>query len=405
MTVRIPLAKPEITDADRESVMSVLRTRQLSMGPTPHEFEEAICEYTGSKYAVAVNSGTSALHLAVRALKLERGAEVILPSFTFSALLNVILQEGMRPRFVDIDPKTFNTTPELIAAAITPRTRLIIAVHTFGFPMDVEALQAVALHGSSRPGPRSTSLRAGPRHTVHLIEDACEALGTEVRGSKAGAIAEAGLFAFYPNKQITTGEGGMLVTSSQPIAAAAERLRNQGRDSALGLNQHVDVGFSYRLSDINCALGISQLSRIEQVVGRRQKVAESYDRALASISEIIRPRLSSEFGRISWFVYPVRLGPEFKAEHRDRICESLLKEGIATGRYFAPLHRQPVMRSHPSPNSSEEWGTHASSHLRNTEAVADRVIALPFFNELTEREIQEVARALEESVRELRRKM
>jgi perosamine synthetase len=333
----------------------------------------------------------------VRALKLERGAEVILPSFTFSALLNVILQEGLRPKFVDIDPGTYNTTPELIAGAITPRTGLIIAVHTFGFPMDVEALRAVAKHGLSRTGR--------PRHAVHVIEDACEALGADVHGRKAGPIAEAGLFAFYPNKQITTGEGGMLVTSNQQVAAAAERLRNQGRDPALGLNQHVDVGFSYRLSDINCALGISQLSRIEQVVGRRQKLAEIYDRALAPIPEIIRPTLNSDVGRISWFVYPVQLGPEYKAEHRDRMCESLLKRGIATGRYFAPLHRQPVLKSQSFARSAKVWNAWSSSHLRNTESVAGRVIALPFFNELTESEIHEVAGALEKSVRELRRKM
>jgi perosamine synthetase len=393
MTVRIPLAKPEITDADRESVMNVLRTPQLSMGPKLRAFEEAICEYTGSKYAVAINSGTSALHLAVRALKLERGAEVILPSFTFSALLNVILQEGLRPKFVDIDPMTYNTTPELIAGAITPRTGLIIAVHTFGFPVDVEALRAVAKHGLSRTGR--------PRHAIHVIEDACEALGADVHGRKAGAIAEAGLFAFYPNKQITTGEGGMLVTSNQQVAAAAVRLRNQGRDPALGLDQHVEAGYSYRISDINCALGISQLSRIEQVVARRQKLAEAYDQALASIAEIIRPPLHSNVGRISWFVYPVQLGPEFNAEHRDWICETLLKKGIAIGRYFAPLHRQPVLRSHPSPKSGEDGATR---RLQNTEAVAGRVIALPFFNELTEREIQEVADALEQSIRELRRK-
>ena len=390
MTVRIPLAKPEITDADREAVMNALRTSQLSMGPKLREFEEAICEYTGSKHAVAVNSGTSALQLAVRALKLERGVEVILPSFTFSALLNVILQEGLRPRFVDIDPGTYNTTPELIAAAITPRTRLIIAVHTFGFPVDVEALRDAASRGGSRTG-----------QMIHVIEDACEALGAEVNGRRAGAIAEAGLFAFYPNKQITTGEGGMLVTSDQRIAASAERLRNQGRDPALGSNQHVDVGFSYRISDINCALGISQLSRIEQVIARRQKLAETYDRALAKVGEIVRPSLTSAVGRISWFVYPVQLGPEYKAEQRDWICDSLLGKGIAAGRYFAPLHRQPVLRSH---GFAKEPGGQAD-RLSKTEAVADRVISLPFFNELTEREIQEVAGVLEESVRKLRRKM
>ncbi len=420
MSLRIPLAKPEITDADREAVMEVLRTAHLSMGPKLGEFEQAICDYTESKYAVAVNSGTSALHIAVRALGLEPGAEVILPSFTFSALLNVIVQEGLQPRFVDIDPATYNTTPELMAAAITERTRLIIAVHTFGFPADVEGMRNVAVSGESRSG------RSGPK--IHLIEDACEALGADVRGSKAGTLDEAGLFAFYPNKQITTGEGGVLVTSDERLAAHTRRLRNQGRDPDLDWHQHAETGFSYRLSDINCALGISQLARIEKIVARRQELAEFYDRELAQVSEIIRPSLASKVGRISWFVYPVRLAAEFGATDRDWICESLGQKGIATGRYFAPLHRQPVLQAHPFDKlragsfakNAKGWGTQASnlkgwggqktssdnsSGLSQTEFVADRVIALPFFNELTEREIQEVCGALAESFRELRRKM
>jgi len=316
MTLRIPLAKPEITDADREAVMEVLRTPHLSMGPKVQEFEQTICDYTGSKYAVVVNSGTSALHIAVRGLGLEPGAEVILPSFTFSALLNVILQEGLKPRFVDIDPETYNTTPDLVAAAITQRTRLVLAVHTFGFSVDVEAMREIA-------NGRDSSRTGRPRHTIHLIEDACEALGAEVRGRKVGTLGEAGLFAFYPNKQITTGEGGVLITSDDQIATRAHQFRNQGRDSALDWLQHAEVGFSYRLSDINCALGISQLARIEKIVDRRQRVAEIYDRELADISEVIRPPLAGGVGRISWFVYPIQLAAEFNAKHRDWICDSV----------------------------------------------------------------------------------
>jgi perosamine synthetase len=396
MSLRIPLAKPEITDADREAVMEVLRTPHLSMGPKVAEFEQAICDYTGSKYAVAVNSGTSALHIAVRALGLEPEDEVILPSFTFSALLNVILQEGLQPRFVDIDPATYNTTPELVASEITERTRLILAVHTFGSPVDVEGIRQHL--GDSRT--------EHPHHTIHLIEDACEALGADVRGSKAGTLGDAGLFAFYPNKQITTGEGGVLVTSDQRLAAHAQRLRNQGRDADLDWHQHAEVGSSYRLSDINCALGISQLARIETIIKRRQKLAEIYDRELASIGEMIRPSLTSGLGRISWFVYPVRLAVEFIAKDRDWICESLRRKGIATGRYFAPLHQQPVLATHRFAKNAKGWGSQGtSSSLRQTEFVADRVIALPFFNELTEAEIQEVCGALAESIRELRRKM
>ncbi len=407
MTLRIPLAKPEITDSDREVVMEILRTPYLSMGPKVPEFEQAICDYTGSKYAVAVNSGTSALHIAVRALGLESGAEVILPSFTFSALLNVILQEGLQPRFVDIDPQTYNTTPELIEAAITSATRLILAVHTFGFPVDTEAIRAITDgRGGSRTGR--------PRHTIHLIEDACEALGAELRGRKAGTFGEAGLFAFYPNKQITTGEGGVLITSDEQPAALARQLRNQGRNPSVDWYQHAEIGFSYRLSDINCALGISQLSRIEKIIERRQLLAETYDRELVHIGEIIRPPLTSGVGRISWFVYPVRLAADFDARDRDWICESMLRKGIGTGRYFAPLHQQPVVQAHPFAKNAKEWGTQpiisntqaeTSCRLSQTEFVADRVIALPFFNEVTEPDIQEVCGALEESIRELRRKM
>ena len=386
MTIRIPLAKPEITDADREAAMQVLRTPHLSMGPKLHQFEQAICDYTGAKYAVAVNSGTSALQLAVRALNLERGAEVVLPSFGFAALLNVALQEELRPRFVDIDPATFNTTPELVAEAITPKTQLILAVHTFGSPLDVKGIRGIVAKASRA---------RRPRHTIHLIEDACEALGAEVHGRKTGTIGEAGLFAFYPNKQITTGEGGMLVTSNKRIAATAERLRNQGRDSSREKNQHVEAGFSYRLSDINCALGISQLARIESIVARRQTLAESYDRALANIREVMRPPLTNPVGRISWFAYPVRLAPEFTAKHRDQACAAMLAKGIGTGKYFAALHRQPVLRDNAN----------RRDRLPNTGVVAERVIALPFFNELTEVEIQYIAGALEEAIRELWRKM
>jgi perosamine synthetase len=186
----------------------------------------------------------------------------------------------------------------------------------------------------------------------------------------------------------------MLVTSDEQLASHARRLRNQGRDPALDWYQHAEVGFSYRLSDINCALGVSQLARIDAVIERRHKLAEIYDRELVRIAELIRPPLTSGVGRISWFVYPVQVPPEFNANDRDKICESLLRRGIATGRYFAPLHRQPVLKPYGN-----------FPPLPQTELVADRVIALPFFNTLTEHEIQEVSGALEESMRELRRKI
>jgi perosamine synthetase len=314
---------------------------------------------------------------------------------------------------VDIDPHAHNCTAEAMLAAITPATRLIIAVHTFGFPVDVKAIL------------ESLRLRGGEK--ISVIEDACEALGADVGGEKAGSLGDVGLFAFYPNKQITTGEGGMLITSNERIARQAARLRNQGRDPELGWNSHAEVGYSYRISDINCALGFSQLARIEAVIARRQELAQIYDRELAGVGEIVRPALASEIGRISWFVYPVQLAAEFSGADRDVICEAMLRKGIATGKYFAPLHRQPVMQKSRA-FTTEDTGVHGGTHteegegsvlpttefvseedsretfLPNTEFVADRVIALPFFNELTEREIQEVCAALAESIHGLRRK-
>jgi perosamine synthetase len=237
--------------------------------------------------------------------------------------------------------------------------------------------------------------RAGhPCHTIYLIEDACEALGAQLGTPQAGTLGEAGLFAFYPNKQITTGEGGMLVTSDERLATQARILRNQGRDAALNWQDHSEIGFSYRLSDINCALGISQLKRIEGVIESRQYLAEAYDRNLAGIHEIVRPRLTSGIGRISWFVYPMRLADHFTRNDRDRICDSLASKGVATGKYFAPLHRQPVLQRLNA----------QVPPLPNTEFAADRMICLPFFNEITTREIGEVCGTLKDAIQSCCRK-
>jgi dTDP-4-amino-4,6-dideoxygalactose transaminase len=204
----------------------------------------------------------------------------------------------------------------------------------------------------------------------------------------------------------------MLLTSNDKLARKAVQLRHQGRDPSLGWNSHADVGFSYHLADINCALGTSQLARIENTIAKRQRIAESYDRELARIPETVRPPLASDVGRISWFVYPVQLTQEFTAGDRDRICEAMLHKGIATGRYFAPLHRQPVIRTTAKPFTTEDTEVHRGRHteknheirLPSTEFVADRVIALPFFNEMTFAEIQEVCASLADSIHELWRR-
>lgn len=372
---RIPLAKPEITDADRQAVLDVLNTSNLSFGPKLIEFENAIAAYLGVGHAVAVNSGTSALHLAFRLLNLVAGSEVILPSFAFAAPLNVLLQENLRPVFVDIDPSTLNATPELVEAAITPKTKAIIAIHTFGRPVDALKLREIVDHRG-----------------IFLIEDACEALGSEFQGRKAGSFGHISVLAFYPNKQITTGEGGVLVTENKERADHARRLRNQGRNPSLDWYQQTEIGFSYRLSEMNCALGLEQLKRIEEIVRRRQGLAEIYDEKLKDISEIAPPPLEIPAGRISWFAYCIQLSSNYSAKDRDAICASLASQGIATARYFAPLHLQPVAENIPVPS------------LPNTESAADRILALPFFHELTEAQIAEVCTAVKEAIQALRRK-
>jgi len=373
MSLRIPLAKPEITDADREVVLAVLQTPHLSMGPKLTQFEDAMAAYLRCPFAVAANSGTSALHLAIRALDIPRGADIVLPSFTFSAVLNVLLQEGLRPVFAEIDPATFNVTPETVEALLCDRTAAIIVVHTFGRPAPVDRLSTLAR-----------------RKNIALIEDACEALGAEINRQRVGTFGDAGILAFYPNKQIITGEGGMLVTSRRTIADRARRLRNQGRDPGLDWFQHVEVGYSYRLSEMNCALGASQLRRLEETIERRQTLAARYDRKIAEIGEALLPSLSAENGRISWFSYVVLMPEWMDGSGRDFIAKQLLQKGIQTGRYFAPLHRQPVIR-----NS-------VPAELVVTDSVAGRALALPFFNQMAEAEVEEVCTALAKALSDLR---
>jgi perosamine synthetase len=372
--MRIPLAKPEVTDADRDAVLQVLRSPWLSMGPQLEAFEQAMSSYVGSPFAVAVNSGTSALQLALKTLDLQAGAEVILPAFAFVAPLNALLQENLTPVFVDIDARTLNLTPETVAAAITRQTKAIIAIHTFGRPVAIAQLRAIA-----------------DRHGIALIEDACEALGAEVDGQKAGSFGDVGILAFYPNKQITTGEGGMFLTPEPRLADRARRLRNQGRDPALDWYQQAEKGYSYRLSDINCALGTEQLRRIEGIVRRRQALATIYEHRLESCGDILTPDLEVSGGRMSWFTYVIQLAETFNRRDRDWICDRLVQHEIGASRYFAPLHRQPVAKHLPP------------TRLPVTEDVADRVLALPFFNQMAEAEVQEVCDALQESLAERRR--
>jgi perosamine synthetase len=367
--MRIALSAPDISQEDIDAVAAVLRTSRLSLGPKLEEFEHAIARYTGAAHAVGVSSGTAGLHLCIRALGIGEGDEVIMPSFAFIAVANAVRYEKALPVFADIEPETLNLDPNRIEAAITSRTKAILVVHTFGCPADLAAILEIAR-----------------QHHLCVIEDACEAIGAEFDGRKAGGWGDAGVFAFYPNKQITTGEGGMVITENPRIASMVRALRNQGRAETNDWLQHSEVGYNYRLAEMNCALGISQMKRIDAMLARRAEIAGKYHDKLRGIENLRLPALELPRRKLSWFVYVVRLSGTLTQFHRDWIMDEMHRRGIGCGRYFAPIHRQPAYHTACGPRAD----------LRVTEFEAPRCLALPFFNRLQDEQIDEVCENLGE---------
>lgn len=368
--MNISLSQPDITESEIEEVLSVLRGTRLSIGPKMEEFEELTRRLADQDFGIAVSSGTAGLHLCVRALGISAGDEVIVPSFTFVAAANAIRYEGATPVFVDIESHHLNIDPDRIEAAITPRTRAIIAVHTFGCPADMDPILLIAR-----------------RHHLYVIEDACEAIGATYRGRPVGSFGDAAVFAFYPNKQITTGEGGMVVTGDARLAREIRAMRNHGRYESDDWHQHSILGYNYRLSEMNCALGCAQMRRIAGILERRAQVARRYDELLRDVTGLVLPPLELRDARISWFVYVVRLSERFGREQRDAIARALQARGIGCGRYFAPIHSQPAYADLP-----------VRRPLPVTELVSARTLALPFFTRLDDESIQRVVRALHEAI-------
>lgn len=366
--MNIPLSGPDINEQDIEAVVQVLRTSQLSLGPKLEEFERKIARYTGVSHAVAVNSGTSALHLCVKALDLKPGDEVITSPFSFVASANCLLFEGIKPVFVDIDPDSYNLDLGRVEAAISPQTKAILAVDVFGQPPDWDRLRAIA-----------------DPYGLRLLEDSAEAIGATYRGRKAGSLGEVGVFAFYPNKQMTLGEGGVIVTDDEAIARLCRSLRNQGRREGGDWLQHERLGFNYRISDLNCALGISQLRRLDDMLAKRAQVAQWYEQRFKSIEDVYTLKVESDVN-ISWFVYVVRLSNRFSQTDRDRALKALRSKGIGCSNYFVPIHLQPFYRE-------LGWG---QGDFPITEHVAQRTIALPFYNRLCEGQVETVVQALKE---------
>ena len=367
--MRIPLSAPDVSQDDIDAVAAVLRTPWLSLGPKLDEFEHAIACYTGAAHAIGVSSGTAGLHLCLRALDISEGDEVIVPSFAFIAVANAVRYEKAVPVFVDIEPETLNLDPSRIEAAITSRTKAILLVHTFGCPAELPAILEIAR-----------------QHHLCVIEDACEAIGAEFDGRKVGGWGDAGVFAFYPNKQITTGEGGVVVTENPRIASMVRALRNQGRTDSNEWLQHSELGYNYRLAEMNCALGISQLKRIDAILARREEIARKYNEKLRGMENLRLPALEVPRRKLSWFVYVVRLSEKFSQIHRDWIMNEMHRRGIGCGRYFAPIHLQPAYRSARGPRAD----------LGVTEFEASRCLALPFFNRLQDEQIDEVCENLGE---------
>jgi len=365
--MRIYLSRPDITDKEIERVTEVLRGPNLSLGPLLPQFESDFARYLGRRRAVAVNSGTSGLFLSLLGLGIGPGDEVITTPFTFIASATSIMMTGATPVFVDIDPSSLNMDPRRVSSAISERTRAVLPVEVFGNPAGFDEICGICERGD-----------------LPVVEDSCEALGSALHERKAGTFGTASVFGFYPNKQITTGEGGMILTDDEALADLCVSLRNQGRGKAGGWLAHERLGYNFRLSDINCALGIVQLSRIEEIKAKRRQVARWYQEMLAEEDRLVVPTEAAGC-EMSWFVFVVRLRDDYTPEQRDTVLKGMTRQGIQVSNYFPPVHLQPFI--------AQRYGFREGDYPV-AESVSRRTIALPFYNHLTEDEVALVCEAL-----------
>ena len=365
--MRVFLSRPDIIDEDIQAVTDVLKSPNLSLGPKMREFEEAMAAYAGRKYGISVNSGTSGLFLCMQALGIGPGDEVITTPFTFVASVNCILMTGATPVFVDIDPVSMNMDPDKLEAAITDKTKAIEPVIVFGDPTGIDRVCEIAR-----------------KHNIPTVEDSCEGLGTVYKNTKVGAFCDMSVFAFYPNKQITTGEGGMILTDNKDLADMCYSLRNQGRGQGAGWLAHARLGYNYRLCDINSALGVSQLKRIELFKEKRKQVVSYYHELLNNEDRIIVPTEPDQCD-MSWFVFVIRLKEQYTPDQRNQLLTMMHERGIQVSNYFPPAHLQPYM--------VEKFG-YKKGDFPVTDQVCERTMALPFHNNLTKKEALIVAEEL-----------
>jgi perosamine synthetase len=358
----VPLARPVLGSTEEQLIIEVLRSGKLSLGPRLPEFEREFAARVGAAHASAVSSGTAGLHLALRAVGVSDGDEVVTSPFSFVASANAVVYERARPVFADIDPITLNVDPAAVAAAVSDRTTAILPVHIFGYPADIPALEPLGLP---------------------IVEDACEALGAlHADGVRVGGRGHLAVFGFYPNKQLTTGEGGMVTTRSEALKERLDSERNQGRAPDMGWLDHDRLGFNYRLSDIACALGLAQLERLDDMLAGRARVAEHYRATLAQIEGLELPCPDADGNRRGWFVFVVQLPREAS---RDDVVRALAERSIPSKPYFPAIHLMSFYR--------EQFG-HREGQFPVCEDVAARSIALPFFPTMTEGQVERVAAAL-----------
>jgi perosamine synthetase len=384
----IPLSSPDIGEREVEYVNRVMRSKQLSMGPWLDRFEKQFAAYVGTRHAIAVNSGTSGLHLCVRALGIGSNDEVITTSFSFVASVSCFLYEGALPALVDINPKTLNLDPAAVRdflrnqcsrsadGALIDRqsgrvVKAMVPVHIFGLPCEMEELMEIARE-----------------YRLLVIEDACEAIGAEFNGQRTGTFGNAGVFAFYPNKQMTTGEGGMITTNDSGVAELCRSMRNQGRDTDGAWLRHVRLGYNYRLSELHAALGLAQLERIDEILASRAEVARQYSMRLSNEPQLQLLEDDPHTKR-SWFVYIVRFRSDSPVSLRDRVRACLRDKGIASQIYFTAIHQQPFYQKCVPGNLPS---------LPHTERAADDCLALPFHTRLSELEIQSVCDAIHQAL-------
>lgn len=351
-----PLARPEVNDKDIAAVNAVLKSQFLSRGPVIKAFEKAFCGLTGCQYACAVSSGTAGLIIALQALGVKAGSEVITVSFTVPATVNSIVAIGAVPVMIDIEPQSYGMDLSALKAAITDKTAAIIVVHAFGQAAPIRQILEIA---------QCTGLK--------VIEDACEAIGNKYDDTMLGRFGDIGVFGFYPNKQITAGEGGMIITDDQKLVESCDLLRNHGRSMNGDLYDQMTYGWNARLSDINAALGLSQLKRLHSIIQKRRELAAYYHQQLGDHQSLIEcPNFGQHETESAWFVYVIRV----LKGNRDVLFDLMAKDGIQCGRYFAPVHLQPYYRAQQP-----------QLQLINTQRIADQCLALPFFTQLNKRDI------------------